>query len=96
MVEAANRHASKDKVNIYKCYQCKHATITKNLDNGDTALQMPCPQCGNMAMSNSYRVEQKLYATHVFYRPGYKEFKKLPPDLKVYVGMGRLLLREVR
>jgi hypothetical protein len=84
------------KLNIYTCRECRGHVVTRDLEAGVTPFMVGCKAtagCKGMMESSFYRVwDQKMRASHVWYRPVSTGF--LTAGERQHVEMGGLLLRE--
>lgn len=78
-------------INVYACG--KHATWTRNADEGTTPFIIRCPACGAEAQSQFYRVPQDAPVSHEWYRPS--NLQGLSPGEREHVQRGGLLLRQI-
>jgi hypothetical protein len=85
----------KGKVNVYKCPN-GHDNITVNADEGVTPFMLRCREsnCGAMAQSQMYMVNQSLTPQFEWYKP--TNMKALNPAERHHVEMGGLLIRKIR
>jgi hypothetical protein len=94
----ANENAEyfKGRLNIYTCEACRGHIVTRDVDAGVTPFMIRCEataDCKGMMQSSFYRVyEQKMRASHVWYRPSSPQF--LSAWEREHVERGGLLLRK--
>ena len=101
---------SSNRINAYTCEKL-HSTVTWNKDAGVTPMFITCDQCGGMASSRMYRVDQSLIATKEWYKPTEEDitneanevaekngigYKIVYATLKEHVAKGGLLLRDIK
>ena len=55
--------------NAYECESCGYYIVTIDRDPGVTPFMVKCENCGGMASSKFYRVQEYLSPTHQWYRP---------------------------
>lgn len=55
--------------NAYECEKCGSYIVTIDRDPGVTPFMVKCENCGGMAKSKFYRVQDWLEPTHEWYRP---------------------------
>ena len=55
--------------NAYECESCGSYIVTIDRDPGVTPFMVKCENCGAMAKSKFYRVQEYLSPTHEWYRP---------------------------
>lgn len=74
--EIAERHnqdgdgfKNADRKNAYECETCGSYIVTIDRDPGVTPFMVKCENCGGMASSKFYRVQDYLDPTHEWYRP---------------------------
>lgn len=85
--------------NVYVGEACGLHTVTVDRDDGVTPFMITCRAdlCRGKARSSFYRVDQRLRASHEWYRPDEatvtREERK-HPGTREYVAQGGLLLRE--
>lgn len=101
MIEQEEDPVQDKKVNVYRCIRCKTNTVTKDCHTGTTPMLIPCPNCGDMARSSFYEVDQTLEPSIHFYRPSLKKVLKMRKkehqqgELE-HVLNGGLLMRDVK
>lgn len=85
----------KGKINVYVCPQ-GHQTITIDKDEGTTPFKLGCrtPNCGQLATSQFYQVDQSLMPEYEWYKP--TDIKKVAKNLKEHVRMGGLIIRKIQ
>jgi hypothetical protein len=66
----------KGKKNIYECGK-SHKTVTVDRDSGVTPFIIACPDCGQDARSNFYKVDQSLKPTHYWMKMSDEELKQM-------------------
>lgn len=93
-MEAAN------KVNVYKCEECGHETVTVNRDEGVTPFMIKCRAmngvtCKAMARSLMYRVNQNRRPDWEWYRPDDAELTTKTEEEAAHVKRGGLLIRKL-
>lgn len=89
-------HKNMDKrVNVYVCHKCGKEVVTIDRVDGTTPFVIKCSECGEMARSSFYNVNQDLTPTVEFYKPDKEEYDKLDEELKEYVDRGCLLYRRI-
>lgn len=100
MGEAAVETSLVGRKNIY-CCEDGHYIVTVDRDEGVTPFMTPfmttckAPGCKKHMQSSMYRVfDQRLAATHEWYRPGAIEV--LSPGEQQHVDQGGMLLRNIR
>lgn len=89
--------------NAYHCEKCGGRTVTVNLVDGTTPFMIECRakwpgECGGMAQSEFYRIDQGTPAEWGFYRPDEQELTRLEsihPGTRDYVERGALCLRKL-
>lgn len=88
----------KGAINTYVCHHCRAHIVTRDLDEGTTAMLVKCvkPGCNGTMHSNFYSVDQKLIPTHEWYKPADSERAKLNFVVQGHVLNGGLLLRPIQ
>lgn len=88
----------KGRLNIYTCEKCRGHIVTRDIETGVTPFGTSCratPGCAGMMQSSVYHVQdQRIRASHVWYRPTINDLLK--PGTLEHVNKGGLLLREAR
>ena len=89
----------KDRRNIYVCDACNGHIVTVDLEEGVTPFMLPCmckEGCKGLMQSSMYRVfDQRMAASHEWYRPAEAEIAALSPGYRDHVKNGGLLIRKV-
>lgn len=79
--------------NAYECKKCGSYIITIDRDPGVTPFMIKCENCGDMAKSKFYRVQNWLEPTHEWYRP--TTLAGVDPKYYDHLGRGGLILRPI-
>lgn len=84
-----------NRLNVYVCDSCRHATVTKDVDAGVTPFMHNCEKCGGTAISRMYRVDPNLKHTQEWYRPTLEELLKMSPGMIDHILQGGLAFRNL-
>lgn len=98
--EIAERHnrdgggfKNADRKNAYECEACGSYIITIDRDPGVTPFMVKCENCGGMASSKFYRVQDYLDPTHEWYRPA--SLAGIDKGYYDHIERGGLILRSI-
>lgn len=88
----------KGRLNIYTCDKCRGHIVTRDIETGVTPFGTSCratADCGGMMQSSVYHVQdQRMRASHVWYRPTINDLLK--PEVLEHVNRGGLILRAAK
>lgn len=86
------------KKNIYVCDTCFEHIVTVVVDEGTTPFMTTCQAtegCRGLMQSSFYQVfDQRMKASHEWYRPPELEWSQHSPAVRHHLELGGLLLRE--
>jgi hypothetical protein len=91
--------SSVGKKNIYTCHTCGGHIVTVDKDHGVTPFMLRCASaqvtgCSGTMRSSMYRVfDQKIRASHEWYKPSVVEEAALSLSVQEHTRKGGLLLR---
>lgn len=87
----------KGQINEYVCQTCKGVTVTIDAVYGVTPFMILCRKmdCGGMAQSSFYQVEQFQRPSFEWYMPDAEELANADAETREYCRRGCLLLRRV-
>jgi len=95
--EFEKKDAKRPTKNAYICDNCRHATVTVDVDVGVTPFTIQCPRCGSRSQSLCYKVVlPSLEPEAEWYRPKAEELVNKSPGVVEHVVKGGLLLRPVQ